>query len=385
MYEDARMILPMKIWHLPDDKEQDFKKYADSGDYFAQLKVDGALYIYEKTVENHYLFSRTISAKDGYLVEKGANVPHIMEQMSSWLPNNSIILGEIYYPGKTSKDIVSIMGCLPDKAIKRQNEEYGLVWYYIYDILQYDGIDLTKAKAELRYKILEKLFEKALEKYPLENIKLIPSVYTDIFNFSEEMLHRGEEGVVLKKKKAPYSPDKRPAWDTIKRKKNGDEDVIAIDFIPATKYYDGKLILLNNYGGKDADEWPYWVVEEMELSTGKILTEIKVPIGEKKVVKGINWRTVPVTKGYYKNWYSSIEIGALSDDGEIIKIGTVSSGIDDRTKEQISADKEKFINKTIKVGYMEKDNKEKTLRHPIFIEFRDDKNANECKISDIFH
>ena len=54
MYEDARMIMPMKIWHLPEDKEQDFKTYADSGDYFAELKVDGALYIYEKTKDNAF-------------------------------------------------------------------------------------------------------------------------------------------------------------------------------------------------------------------------------------------------------------------------------------------------------------------------------------------
>lgn len=384
MYEDARMIMPMKIWHLPEDKEQDFKTYADSGDYFAELKVDGALYIYEKTKDNAYLFSRTVSAKDGYLVEKGENVPHIMKQMNFWLPNNSIVLGEIYYPGKTSKDVVSIMGCLADKAIKRQEEEYGPIWYFIYDILQYDGIDLTKAKAELRYKILKNLYKNAIHEYPLTHIQLIPAVYEDISFFAEEMIHKGEEGVVLKKKNAPYSPDKRPAWDTIKYKKAGDEDVICIGFCEPTKYYDGKLDLHYNFGGADAEQWPYWVIEEMELATGKILSEEKLSIGDKKVIRGINFRTVPVTKGYYNNWNTAIEIGAFLEEDKIIKIGTVSSGLTDEIKEDMSKNPSKYLGKVVKVGYMEKDVKEKTLRHPHLIEFRDDKQSNECLISEIF-
>ena len=50
------------------------------------------------------------------IAEKSENVPHIMEIMDR-VPVGTIIIGEIYYPGKRSKDVTPIMGSLPDKAL----------------------------------------------------------------------------------------------------------------------------------------------------------------------------------------------------------------------------------------------------------------------------
>ena len=155
-------------------------------------------------------------------------------------------------------------------------------------------------------------------------------------------------------------------------------------FCDATKYYDGKLDLLPNYGGADAADWPYWVNEEMDLSTGLILSERKVKTTEHMTIRGINFRTVPVTKGYYYNWKTSIEIGAYDENNNLVKIGTVSSGLDDATKEAISENPKLYLNKVIQVGYMEKDFNEKTLRHPTFESWRFDKNANESTLKEIF-
>lgn len=381
MYPEANMVMAMRIWQLPDNKKHELSKHCNSGEYFAQEKVDGFWYQFEKTDNYCYLFSRTVSAKDGLLVEKSANVPHLTNFLNEKLPSRTTIIGEIYYPGKTSKDATVVMGCLPEKAIERQKDNP--IHFYIHDIIQYDNINLMNVKAELRYKILSKIWElHDLSSNPY--LRLADYVTEDIENYIESILAAGGEGAVLKKKDVIYQPEKKPAWSSIKVKKHGEADVVCMSFCDATKYYDGKLDLLNNYGGKDALEWPYWVNEEMDLSTGLIISEKKIPINERMTIRGINFRTVPVTKGYYYNWKTSIEIGAFDDNNNLIKIGTVSSGLTDAIKEEISNYPEKYLNKVIQVGYMEKDCDEKTLRHPTFERLREDKNANECILKEIF-
>ena len=81
MYEDARMIEPMESNKI---RERNIcSLLCESGEYFAQLKKDGYWYMYEKTANNAYLFSRNKSVETGTLTEKGANVPHIMDTLRS--------------------------------------------------------------------------------------------------------------------------------------------------------------------------------------------------------------------------------------------------------------------------------------------------------------
>lgn len=381
MYPEAKMIKAMKIWQLPDNKKNELSKHCNSGEYFAQEKIDGFWYQFEKTENYYYLFSRTVSAKNNLLVEKSANVPHLVDFLNERLPKNTIIIGEIYYPNKTSKDVTTIMGCDSPKAIARQ--EGNPLHYYIHDIIYYDGINLLNTKAELRYKILSKIWEKHnLGDSPY--LRLADCVTENIENFIDEILYeKGGEGVVLKNKESIYYPDKKPAWTGIKVKKHGTADVVLIDFNDATKYYDGKLDLGNNYSGKDAFEWDYWVIEKLN-EVRMVVEERKIPVGKTEVIRGLDYRTVPVTKGYYYNWKTSISIGAFDESGEVVKIGTVSSGLDDAIKEEMSINPSNFINKVVEVGYMEKDNQEKTLRHPTFIRLREDKNSTDCTIKEIF-
>ena len=155
-YPEAKMIEAMKINKIPAGKESMLSSICASGEYFAQIKKDGYFYEFEKTLHYNYLFSRNKSVTTGCLTEKGANVPHIIDALQV-VPPQTILIGEIYYPGKTSKSVTEIMGCLPEKAIERQNKG-SLIHYYIHDIIYYDGYDLINLGAEMRYKILEKIF-----------------------------------------------------------------------------------------------------------------------------------------------------------------------------------------------------------------------------------
>lgn len=340
MYPEARMIEPMRIWQLPDDKEYMLSEICKSGNYFAQEKIDGYWYQYEKTDNNSYLFSRNISVQTGYLTEKGANVPHIMQALEV-LPANTTLIGEIYYPGRTSKTVTTIMGCLSEKAIERQKDNP--IHFYVHDIIMYDGVDLINVTAEFRYKTLEKIWEKhGLNDSPY--LKLATLIEEDIEDKIAEILAAGGEGVVLKKRDLPYYPGKKPAWSAIKVKQVDFADVVCMGFEDATK----------EYTGKEIDSWQYWIDGQA------------------------------VTKGYYYGWKTSMRVGAYDDNGELREIGTVSSGWTDNDRERMATNPEEYLGHVFEISMMQKDKSAKTFRHARVMRKRDDKPAKDCILSEIF-
>ena len=367
------MIQPMLI-HKGSDSQ--LKTADQSGEYFAQIKKDGSLYMFVKGINGeNYLFGRTVSKKTGLLTEKSANIPHIISILDR-VPNGTILLGEVYYPGKTSKDVTSIMGCLPKKAVDRQQGQYGLIHYYIYDCLSFNGISLLKYDNWTRYLVTQKIFEKyslqkayTITKYDKEGnllsqenefstIELAPIITEDLYPAIGKALAAGEEGLVFKKKTGLYEPGKRPTT-MLKAKQVDYIDAVIIGFKDPTK----------EYYGKEIENWEYWVDEN----------DARLPIG-------LHYGTaaIPVTKHYYYDWKNAIEIGAYDEKGNIHSIGTIASGLTDSIRQGMAEHPEKYLHKVVEIQCMMKDNKEKTLRHGFFLQIRDDKNETECKISDIF-
>ena len=352
------LMLEPQLIHKGTDSQL---KNCDDGTWFAQLKKDGALYMYVKGLNGeNYLFGRTISKKTGLLTEKSANVPHIIEAFHD-IPNGTIILGEIYYPGKTSKDCVSIMGCLPQKAIERQKGSYGLIHYYIYDCLGYNGTSLLKYDNWTRYQVLQAIWKKHIFGSVIPfTLELAAAVETDIYQSIGKALAAGEEGMVVKKKTALYEPGKRPQT-MLKAKQVDNIDAVIIGF------KDPEI----EYKGKDIQNWQYWIDADFmnPLSVG-------LHYGEEKAI--------PVTKHYYYGWYNAIEIGAYDETGEIHSIGTIASGLTDFLREDMSKHPKNYLNKVVEIQCMMKDNKEQTLRHGFFLKIREDKNPKECKLKEIF-
>ena len=378
-------IEPMKINKIPEGKESLFPSICASGEYFAQLKKDGYWYQFEKDLDgNMYLWSRNVSKLTGTLTEKSANVPEIIVALEG-VPNGTVIIGEIYYPGKRSKDVTPIMGALPELAIERQNGEYGHLHYYVHDMIYYNGHDLTKVRADVRYDLLKLVYYKysfhAVWEEGTPLVELAERVDDNIQEAVAAALAAGEEGMVLKKRTAPYSPGKRPVWDTIKIKKTDTCDAVIIGTEPATIAYDGKLDLGYNYSGPDAKEWPYWAVYVTEEEpSGPITRKLhNVPVGTTEVIRGINYSTRPITKAAYYGWDTAIRIGAYDGDN-LVSIGTVSSGLSDDDKAHLKS----YIGKVCELAGMEKDRTAHTLRHFHFKRIRDDKNPQECSIESIF-
>lgn len=331
------MIQPMLIWTLPANKKDKLSEVCASGEYFAEEKKDGALYQFCRTNKGNYLFGRTVSVKNGLLTNKIDNVPHINSALSC-LPCGTVIVGEIYVPGGTSKNVTSIMGCLPAEAIKRQDKQ-GKIKYYLHDMIFYNGENMQSWGAEARYqKLVEAWNEFHLEQFDF--LRLAESFDTGIEERLSQILAAGGEGIVLKKKDAPYSEGKRPAWATIKCKQMDTIDLVCTRAIEATK----------EYTGKELETWPYW-------KDG-----------------------IAVTKPYFYGWKTAIGIGAYDDEGNLKEIGTVSSGLTDEMRAHL----DDYVGKVVALQCMSIDRKEKTLRHPIVKAWRDDKNAAECKLSEVF-
>lgn len=351
------MIQPMLIWTLPANKKDKLSEICASGEYFAEEKIDGALYQFCRTDKGNYLFGRTVSVKNGLLTNKIDNVPHINSALSC-LPCGTVIIGEIYVPGGTSKNVTSIMGCLPVEAIKRQDKQ-GKIKYYLHDMIFYNGEDMQSWGAEARYqKLVEAWNEFHLEQFDF--LRLAESFDTGIEERLSQILAAGGEGIVLKKKDAPYSEGKRPAWATIKCKQMDTIDLVCTRAIEATK----------DYTGKELETWPFW---ERTLTEVELIHTDMCQFG----VEG--W--IPITKPYFYGWKTAIGIGAYDDEGNLKEIGTVSSGLTDEMRAHL----DDYIGKVVALQCMSIDRKEKTLRHPIVKAWRDDKNAAECKLSEVFH
>lgn len=358
-YPEAKMIEAMKINKIPVGKESMLSSICSNGEYFAQLKKDGYFYEFEKTKNHNYLFSRNISVTTGCLTEKSDNVPHIIDALKV-IPSETILIGEIYYPGKTSKSVTEIMGCLANKAIERQNKG-SFIHYYIHDIIYYDGYNLLNTGAEMRYKILEKIFYlHGLDKYDFLELAKIET--ENIEEKINEALSAGEEGMVLKKKTSIYTPGKRPAWETIKIKQVDYADVIISDIVL------GSI----ESSTKEPETWQYWAWENE---------------GEYDLYKGDYFGTkdmIPVTKWFYLGMKTTLILSAFDENGNLKEVGRIKSGVTDKMIYDMNENPDKYIGKVCEVQCMSLDKKEYTIRHGFFVRLREDKNPEECTLKSIF-
>lgn len=349
LYPGTDIYEPMKVWSLPKHKKHMLKEVCENGEYFAQVKKDGNWFSYHKGVNGeNYFFGRGNSVKTGFPVEVSDKVAHLLPAFEQ-LPNDTIIIGELYIPNKNTNAVRSILGCLTPKAIKRQ-QEGDMLHFYMFDIIRLGGEDKTKIGAYSRYVLLRNAYDNGLIRG--ENVEIAEEITGNLYDAYGEALANGEEGIVLKKKTAPYSEGKKPAWSMIKAKKEETADVVCMGFADPTK----------EYTGKELSTWEYWIdrfFKRVKKSTGDI-TDCE-----------------PVTKPFFYGWKNSITYGVYDKKGVLVPIGSVSSGLNDDLKKSMTENPEKYLNRVIECQYMEITD-DGIMRHPIFLRFRDDKSPEEC-------
>lgn len=317
----------------------------------------------------YIFFQELLVKKTNLLVEKGKNVPHILETFKN-LPSGTYIEGEIYYPDGNSDLIRTIMGCEADKAIKRQNgldKKYNeqinnlegkerKVCFYIHNILYFDNESyIEKTNLERYNKLVEIYYSYLSENKYIHLAEIYMPNEWNFFKKAEELINKGEEGLVLKKINGKYYPDFKKAWETIKLKRENSVDVFSISFEEPTIYYEGDSI----------ETWQYWIKKDTnEKAQGNYYG---------------NNSYLPITKNYFMGWIGAIEFGVCGDKGEIISLGTVSSGLTDSLKEEIKNNPEDFLLKPMLIECMEIYHGV-SIRSPRFIKFRDDINVKDCTL-----
>lgn len=348
LYPGFDVIDPMLISKTPD------LSTVKNKDYLGQIKKDGYYYALYKENGEVRLFSRSKSKKTGFFSEKIDNVPHIKAWAEENLPNGTILIGEIYYPGGKSSDVTKIMGALPDKAAVRQQGDYGYISYWLHDILKYGGKSYMELPFERRFSNLCEHIDLDTPLIPqIEVAGVADGIYCLIDETSESYLEQGEEGMVWKLKSGLYLPGKRPK-DNFKIKQETTFDAVIMGFVEPEI----------QYSGTEIETWQYW---KETFVPGRV-----APL-----------RT-PVTKAYYNGWKVGFEVGAYDGDGKLVSIGTITSGMTDELRADAAAHPEKYLGQVLEIQCMSVDKKEHSIRHGRLMRLRDDKNAAECTMESVF-
>lgn len=338
--------------------------------YLGSRKVDGHWYMMIKAMDGEIYFrGRTASVNGGYH-NKIDWVPHLKDVFKNF-PNGTVLIGETYFRNKEgSRNVTTIMGCLPEKAIARQEKGEKLA-FYAFDVLAYEGRSIMDEAFEKRVSLLTNEIKSNFFRCFLSEKK---DTYVDFAKFyqGEQLLNyiawlraKGYEGAVLQRKDGKYEPGKRPARKSIKVKKELDNE---IDCFLTGNYKSSTF----EYTGKEIDTWTYWFNDKTnEYLEGKHYLEFLdgAPL-------------TPITKGAFYHWAGAVEIGVIKNE-EIIPIGWISNVTED-IKQQITLPNSPLIHKVCKVSAMMIEHDTHALRHAKITEWRDDISWKDCTYEKAF-
>lgn len=364
---DFENLSAEKYWSFPKtykgDKHKDTKDFILSEVYIGAEKMDGHYARFIKDDEgNMRLQGRTESVNGGYL-NKIEWVPQCMEFFNS-LPNGTCLLGELYFPNnRGSRKVTTILGCLKDKAIDRQEKGEKLN-YYIFDVWAYDGVSYLKTPIEERVRTLCTIEDFAEEPSNIDFAQYYQG--EKLWDKYGEILNKGGEGIVITKLGTVPEPGKRTARKTLKCKMEVEETIDAFvdgNYKESTVEYSGKMI----------DTWTYW----MNTKTGEKFNKNMY----KEYVNGEP--IIAITKGFYNGWASAISFSVMKGN-DPVHICWIS-GIDESIKEKIVTNPKELIGKVAAITCMEVEHidGEYSLRHPRIDTWRSDKAYKDCEWTQI--
>ena len=366
-------IEPEKIYGIAANeqfKEQKINKCINSDMYTASLKKDGQYHRYVSMNGETKIQSRGKSVKTGTFGEVQDKVPEIYSFLKTVVPDNSLLIGELYFHNGTTNDVGTILRCLPAKAVARQKDKPLI--FYIHDVWFWNGENLMiKTKLERNKKLLEieKYFEQnglsLLERPVIEFARYVDTVDSikELLNYAFD---NNEEGIVLTLKNSTVSPGTRTAWKTLKIKKELQNDA---DVFMTGNFKEPNM----KYDGLDIENWKYWI----NVKTGEKLEGQHY----RNYINGMSLE--PVTKPYFMGWPGSVEIAVINDeDNQVISVGWIS-GLSDDIKQDFALNNDKYKNRVCRVNAMETTEDFK-FRHACFLGFRDDITVNDCTFNKIF-
>lgn len=336
-----------------------------SGDYIGSRKVDGQWDMMIKDEKgNLYLRPRNESVNGGY-PNKIDWVPHLKEAFNN-LPNGTVLLGEIYFDGNEgSRKVTTIMGCLKEKAVQRQ-EKGDKLSFYIFDCLALNNTLLLNTPLTIRKDAVKGIYDSISQ-----NSRYIRAAIfyegEDLLDYIAYCRERDWEGVVLQKKDGIYEPGKRPARKSIKVKKELDREV---DCFLTGNYKEATW----EYTGKEVENWKYWFdLKNNQKKEGIFYEDFQngAPIE-------------PISKGAFFGWAGSVEIGVVKGE-EIIPIGWISN-VTEEVKRGIVEDNSSWSRRVVKINAMMMESDTHNFRHARIMEWRnpEDMSWRDCTFEKVF-
>lgn len=344
------------------DKKAKARELVMSERFLGSRKMDGAWNMIIKDMDGNFHMRSRKAGVDGGFVDKAEWVPHICAELDTEIPNGTVLIGEIYFPGNEgSRKITSVLNCLKDKCLDRQKKGEWL-HYYAFDIIALNGKSIIETEFAKRIEYLKSDF--------FNTFKYIePAQYVRgqaLWDLWINTIEAGGEGIVITREDCHYLCGKRTAWMTLKMKKELQDPVDA--FIDGEWRYGDRI-----YDGKEIETWPYWE----NVKTGEKYNRCMIEAYR-------NGEPIdPVKEPYFKGWAGSISFSVMKD-GVPTHIAWVSN-ITNQMKEEIVTKPEKWKNKVAELLAMEIEciDGNYSLRHSRIENWRADKKPEDCDYSQI--
>ena len=366
-------LKPMRYFSFPVSyssvqKQERIKFLLDTNQYIYSLKTDGNWSRMIWDDGEMILQSRTISKKTGTYGEFQDKV-FFSDALREAFTDTTLLIGEIYMDDGRDKDVGTILRCLPDKAISRQQKDNSkMLKYRIFDCWYYNGKNLLSAPITERIKYLAPAV-KAINNPLVTYVKYYEAKSDTFFDKLNTIFDNGGEGVVLYHRDMVPCQDKTPAWQTLKVKQEIEMDVDCFIY--------GTEIATKEYTGKDLEHWDYWMYDKTgEKIRGQMYYSQTYGDGT----------LIPITKSFYYDWPGAIKCAVYDKNHEPV-ILCKCSGLTDEFRTQLRDNYDEWHMCPVKItGMQVSQNKdgEWSIRHPKLVTVRDtDMNVNDCTLEKI--
>lgn len=321
----VKQLQPNHADHISGYKDKYLEEMFRSEQVIAQPKYDGErMLIHIEKGGNVYCTSRRFSKKTNRYMENQDKLPILQQIFKDWPYEYTVIDCECY--SKDWSTVVGILHSLPERAIELQKENTAR--FAVFDCLYFDGKDLREESYWTRSAYAQ--FVTNIDYEPLHFVKFMNefALPDEASNFA--LIHSKEQ--VEKFMTSAINC--------------GFEGIVLKSF--ERKYYDkGASIKCKKFETVDC------IIVGYQQGNGK-----------------------------YSNSIGALEIGYYDEEkDEFIKISKVNCG-SDAEREEFNQNREKYLHTIVEVKCQEIT--EKSLRHPVFIRKREDKDYRMCTKETIF-
>lgn len=210
-------------------------RYFNHNDLLIEEKFDGFKVVITKSSG----ISTKIKAFTRRGIDFSENIPYFLHNFK-FLPSGTTLLGELVFldsKGNQSLSMIqSLVNSKPEHSLKTYKiftQQKAKLVYYVYDILELRGKNLTKLTLRERKSALESLKIPPSSKSQIKIVKSYP--FSDYKKLLKYALTHGGEGIVIKPKDSIFKynkfEDHEPVGEWFKYKPFETEDVILNSYI----------------------------------------------------------------------------------------------------------------------------------------------------------